>query len=352
MTHTCLFRFVPILVTLVAVHGAAKPMALFAQASLETAEGGTSIIPRRSGFISIDFAESEVGLRTYTEKFVGATDAKTTVCGVEVAIIADHTERAFEVALGAEDGKRAILAKWDFVPGIEASYSWTRYWERGYVVPDPCPAPGEGIDPQTLGYSAAFFKITGGWVERSVVTTSGSSPVVIATEDGSGMTLLGTLGMNYAWTERRVLGFAIEAGHEWNSPAGSDPQSVCSVTAQGQDADGKSVLIQSCEDRFVGPLDDFSVGRLRTDFVTQVGRVRPERPSFGFLAAGSAVVRSERKPTYNVAIGPTLHPEDSPSTVRGALLLELRDITNGSGSVERFRDRVGVRLYVGLPSPF
>lgn len=330
----------------------AKPVPVVAQASLETAGGGTSIIPRQSGFISIDFAESEVGLRTYTERFVGDTDATTKVCGVEVAIIADHTERAFEVALGAEEGKRAILAKWDFVPGIEASYSWARYWERGYIEPDPCPAPGEDIDPETLGYTAAFFKITGGWVERSVVTTSGSSPVVISTEDGSGMTLLGTLGWNYAWTERRVLGLAIEAGREWNSPAGNDPQSVCSVTAEGQDADGNPVLIQSCEDRFVGPLDDSSVGRLRTDFVTQVGRVRVDRPSFGFLAAGAAVVRSERKPTYNIALGPTLHPADSPSTVRGALLLELRDITNGSGRVERFRDRVGVRLYVGLPSPF
>jgi hypothetical protein len=345
-------RVVLLILTLPVLYVSVGSRPLFAQASLETAEGGTSIIPRSSGFVSVDFAESRIGLRRYSEKFVGDTDVKTTMCGVQVAIIADHVERAFEIALEAEKGKRAILAKWDFVPGIETSYSWSRYWERGYVVPDPCPPDGGAIDPQTLGYSAVFFKITAGWVERSVVTPTGSSPVVFTTEDGSGTTLLGTLGWNYAWTERQVFGIAVEGGREWNSPAGDDPQSVCSVIADGQDGEGQATVIQSCEDRFLGPLDDFTVGKMRTDFVTQIGRVRDGRPSFGLLAAASTVVRNERKPTYNVALGPTLHPADAPSTVRGALLLEVRDITNSNGQADKFRDRVGVRLYVGLPSPF
>lgn len=322
-----------------------------AQASLTAAEGGTAIIPKQQGFLSIDLTESKIGVRRYAETVL-KTGSLIRVCDVDFPVIDDHTEGAVELALAAEEGKRTLLSKGAFSPGVEGSISFAYFNEHGFVIPTTCPPKAGGdveIDPQTRGYHAFFVKLRGEWVTRNTFEAgSGPSPQ-ITTEDGSGATVGLSAGFNLAWTERRVLGASLEVAHEWASPADADPQSVCTSSVTGTNAEGTPVSVQTCEDRYLGPLDEYNVATGRIDYVTKLGVPKVGRPSLGVIAAASVTARSGLHPTYSLALGPTFHPAGSPSRIQGGALFELQDITNANGKHPNLRDQFIVRVYVGLP---
>jgi hypothetical protein len=109
------------------------------------------------------------------------------------------------------------------------------------------------------------------------------------------------------------------------------------------------VRVESCEDRYAVELGEESRGQLRLDFTTKVGRVAGEEsPFLGLIAAVSATGRTDLKPTYSLAVGPTIHPADAPSQILGGALLEIRDFTNANGQ-HPGNKKLFVRLYVGLP---
>ena len=106
--------------------------------------------------------------------------------------------------------------------------------------------------------------------------------------------------------------------------------------------------MQSCEDRFVGPLPDAWRTQLRLTYVQKVWRFEGG-PQLGLLGAVTATGRTEKAPTYAAAAGLTFHPKDKPSHVVGATLLELSDVTNATGNNPTLLKMLGLRLVVGLP---
>lgn len=91
-----------------------------------------------------------------------------------------------------------------------------------------------------------------------------------------------------------------------------------------------------------------AVARLREQLF-EATESENDAPAVSFLFSGSANTTHGDPPVYSVAAGPLLHPSFTPMKVVAAVLFELQDLTNATGEAPTFRDRFGIRLYIGVP---
>ena len=324
------------------------------QGILTAADGESAVIPVRQGFFTFDLNQSEIGLRAYRERNVGP-ERRTRACGVTFPQLRDHDERAFRLAFAAAEGKRALVSSGKLTPGAEASLTFVRFRELGWVpVRDSiaeCPKPNAQGDMviarPTRGYHAFALTLKGGVVARRTAEQSGD---VVAFDDEVGGSVGGVLTWNRAFRNARVLGVALDVQRGFASPGDADPLDACVTRLRGVTVDGDSARVQECEERYVGPLGDETRGQLRVDWTSKLVRTQRGRgPAVGLYAAASGLARTNATTAYSLAAGPMLHPAERPSQVLGAALVELSDLTNASGRRPKLSQRLFLRLFVGLP---
>ncbi|MBK9240527.1 MAG: hypothetical protein IPL75_09760 [Acidobacteria bacterium] len=331
---------------------AVLPAAATAQTILSTAEGRSSIIPVKDGFLAVDFKESTIGTRLFRDVLIALpkeSPETKVICGnKQVPIIKDHYETSLNTALSAQKGKRTLFESGEFTPGLEAEFGVARVWELGAPAPTPEQCAAENYDVRSNGHRALFFAVTGTVVSRDIVEGGGTTKAALSSKTGKTMGI--KMAFNRAFGDTRVLGFAATAGIERDSPGEASASNVCVVDTTGTDAKGNVVRVESCKARFAKPLADFSVGTLRMDFASKLQPGKHlDRVQLGILASASVVLRTGLNSVMNLAVGPTLHPKGSPSKVQGALMLELRDVTNANGSHSSLSDKFSLRLYAAFP---
>ena len=69
----------------------------------------------------------------------------------------------------------------------------------------------------------------------------------------------------------------------------------------------------------------------------------------GLISAFSANFNENKKPSYNISIGPSFHPPGKPIQLSFAALVEIIDIGNDLGNSPRFEDRIRLTLYTRVP---
>lgn len=202
--------------------GALTAVPAVGQQALSAADGKSSIVPVRQGFLSLDFGQEKIGVRRYWEK---SADFPPTVeiCGQPFPQIPNHSEWTLGSAVSAKDGKRNLFGKGTFTPGIEASVGFAHFIERGYGASDCSKSDKGGLssDPIGRGYHALFVTFTGTLLARNAVEESPDGQIITSEEVERGIALSG--GYNRSFGRGRVLGLALEGKRIADSPGGLDP---------------------------------------------------------------------------------------------------------------------------------
>ncbi|HYN82272.1 MAG TPA: hypothetical protein VES88_12275 [Gemmatimonadaceae bacterium] len=185
-------------------------------------------------------------------------------------------------------------------------------------------------------------------VERKIATQTGPTLVQFTDKIGVTASILG--GLNRSFGRSRILGTALDLGREWRTPGEDDPQNACETTMAGIDKDGKQVTVETCDDRFVGPLPDVWRAQLRFNWSQKVRYLSGDAgPSIGIVGALTATARTREQVSYTAAAGYTIHPKGKPTNILGAALLELADMTNTTGKHPTLLKMLNVRLVLGVP---
>jgi hypothetical protein len=316
-----------------------------------TAAGGTSSIVTDRGFLTIDVNQAKVGLHVFHASPQSGAHVQR-LCGIDVPRIEDHTEETGDVSAAAQAGKRSIFSQGQFVPGGDASFGIVHVFEHGVEAPT-CPRPGTAdtlLGLRSLGYDAIFLNVRASLVDRALADRVVASPGEIAFVDHAGGFLGPVVGVNHAFSESAILGAALDVAREWASPGDAQPQTACTLTAEGTLSNGTPAIVEKCQARYVGPLPDDWRSQLRVDYTTKlIKNLTGTGPSLGLYAAAAAVARTTAKTSYALSVGPTVHPPGKPSQILGAALFELADITDANKQNPMFNQRISLRLYAALP---
>lgn len=73
------------------------------------------------------------------------------------------------------------------------------------------------------------------------------------------------------------------------------------------------------------------------------------RPTITVLGSAAAKAVEGQPTRINLSVGPLMHLPGGPAKVLGALLVEVEDVTGALDSDSGWRDRVSLRLHVGVP---
>ena len=268
--------------------------------------------------------------------------------------IEDHTEETLDISAAAQAGKRAIISGGEFVPGADASVGIVHVFEQGFEPPETCPSRAAADTAQlalhSRGYDAVYVNVRGSLADRAMANPLSLKPTVLALVDHAGGALGPVLGINHAFTESTILGSSLDVAREWASPGDAQPQTACTLTTVGTLKNGTPAIVEKCSARYLGPLPNDWRSQLRLDYTTKIARhIGGSGPALGLYAAAAAVARTTAKTSYDLSIGPTLHPTGKPSQILGAALFELTDVTDANKQNPMFSQRLSLRLYAALP---
>jgi hypothetical protein len=287
----------------------AGPPPLAAQSAYFSANGAVSLVPRRSGFVGIDFAEARLTLQ-YVHEFLKAGYGLSPYVGG-----------------GARMGQVDMFSEFDFNPGFVAGVLAFKIL-------------GQDARARDVVFVSAGYRST----QRKLAEFAEDTNTVHLSETVQ-RDVSGTVGLNLALGSQAQMGVAGWIRREWSSPGVTPPVEVCVQTVGG------GIVVPSCESRYVVPLQDYWAGQVRADVlwnVVALGGARSQ-PQLALLGSTSLDVGQEAAARWNVGAGVGVAPREYPGQVIVVLLLELYDVTDANGQAPDFTDRFVVRVVLGVP---
>lgn len=302
-----------------------------AQFPIHTAEGKSGLLVAGGEGVSLlnyEVSESRVGVKTFWSLPTHSVNEPL-------------TEIMFDAGFSATKGKRDLFKGGSFTPGFDLGLTLLHTLEK---------QPNRSQSARS-GYHQFFGRVAVDMVERKVAEPNDEDTLTLDSLAGTSLGLGG--GYNHAFTENLVWSWSALAQHHWNSAEGLKEKDVCLQERTGVDGNGTPLAVASCDKRFIASLTDEWRGQLRTD-VFWVARAFGDESSatLGFLTSASLDVGARAASSFNVSIGPTVQRPEHPTQVLFAVLLEGVDLANNAGQSPKFRDRVRLRLYVGVPFEF
>ena len=299
--------------------------------------------------IWVTTAETKVGFSwTNDPKLTSANDCRGISYGTPeyracLLKSVDTSLTLYEVnaAITGEKGQRTFFSEGGFTPGVEVGALVKRRSEK----------TGAGT---TGGFTDYYAGVTASTKPLSVATFS---PTGVSGLDGAAEKRVGaTAGVNVFIRENFGIGFGGSGARVWSSTGVQKPSMLCTTTNAGLDQDGKPVHASKCEEGYIGPLSDQSIGSFRVELLRNFTRVKTNdqgvaeaTATIGIIASANVALRSGASATYNFAAGPTLHPKGVPHKVILAVLFGVNDITDSGHQDKTFRNKFSARLFFGIP---
>ena len=281
-----------------------------AQTAYKAANAASTIIPRSSGFLQADFAETQLTLH-YLREFLRS--------GLGVAPYA---------GVAARKGQADMFSGFDFNPGVEA----------GLLVFASLGSGGRALD--AVAVSTAYRR-----TERKIVTYNDDSTTVTLRETTQA-DATAALNLNLALGAGTIVGVGGLVRREWSSPGGAKPVEIC-VPARGPGG----IIVPLCSDRYTVPLADHWAGQVRADLLWNARRLSSARSQPHLAALGSASVDlgQDVDPRLNVGVGIGVTPTQYPGHLIVAVFFELYDVLDAGGIQPSFADQFVTRVVLGVP---
>jgi len=215
---------------------AAAPQGAHAQRSITAASGTTSIITRSQSELSVD------------AKDVGVTLLLADgVTGLPV----EWFNNAL-LTVSAEKGKRTLFSKGDFVPGVKLEDRFGRFYYN-----------------EDLGYHAVYVNAAYEIIGRKIARYLDSAQTTLSLKESVGTST--SLGLGWNWKRHPTsgtLGLNVTATHNVALPSAKQTSQVCTSQAVAVDTAGMVVTVDSCAERYVGPIGTVPTGQFRVDYLT------------------------------------------------------------------------------------
>ncbi len=281
---------------------------LSAQTAYTSANGAVTLVPRSTGFATIDFAEARLKLQGLFE-----------LEGVPLGL-------SGYAGAAARMGQVDMFSAFDFNPGFEA----------GALVFRRLGGDGAGH----LVYGSVGYRS----LQRKLATFAADSSTITLSEAWQS-DLSGTAGLNVGVSSHLMLGIAGSIRREWSSPGVAQPVQVCVETRSG------GIAIPLCESRYFVEPRDYWAGQVRSDVLWSVVRLGGARsqPHLALLGSTSLDLGQEAAARWNVGGGVAVVPLEYRGHVIAAALVELYDATDANGQAPEFGDRLVVRVVLGVP---
>jgi hypothetical protein len=297
-----------------------------AQSAYKTANSHTSIIPRKYGFFSADFAEAGLGLT-----FVGEWG---TWCDFGECEDGGFGFTGYVSGSGRK-GQGDIFSDFDFAPGVEVG-------GRVYYAFGQTGARYEAVY-LTFGYRAKQLRLA----ELDPATT------VLRFDERYQQDVLGSVGFNHVFGAGTAIGIRGDAWRELGSPGFNQPSEVCVPGT----FPGSGVVYTACSNRYVRntfeSLPDLWGGQVRMDVTLAVAEIgfSNTRPTVALVAGGSADFLESANAMVSLGVGVAIMPASYPGQSIVTVLAGLNDAFDANGVAPSFNDRFVVSLALGIPFP-
>ncbi len=296
--------------------------AVSAQAAYKAAHGHSSIVPRKYGFFTANFAEAGVGLT-----FVGEWG---TWCDYGEC---DHGGTGFTgyLAAGARKEETDLFASMDFAPGIEAGGTVYRAFGQD--------GARYSLVYVTLGYANVKLRLA----ERS--------ETLLSFDERYQHDLLASVGFNHMFGLGTAVGARVEGRRELGSLGVARKTEIC-VPARFPLS---TVTYRSCSDRYLRntfePLPDIWTGHLRSDLTLGIATFGESEslPTLAIVAAASLDFVENRNTSANFGLGAALLAAGYPGMSWVTLMAGANDAFDANGIAPHSSDRFVASLTVGIP---
>lgn len=293
-----------------------------AQAAYKTAHGHSSIIPRKYGFFTANFAEAGVGLT-----FVGEWG---TWCDYGEC---EHGGTGFAgyLAAGARKEETDLFADMDFAPGIEAGGTVYRAFGQDGV--------RYSLVYLTLGYANVKLRLA----EQNETT--------LAFDERYQHDAVASVGFNHMFGLGTALGFRAEGRREFGSLGVARKTEIC-VPARYPFS---TVTYNACSDRYLRntfePLPDIWTSHVRSDLTYGLMTFGESEslPTLALVAAGSVDFVEGRNASVNFGVGAALIAAGYPGLSWVTLVAGANDAFDANGIAPAFHNRFVASLTVGIP---
>jgi hypothetical protein len=316
-----LFGLAAVLTVFLAVNSTGD---LTAQAAYKAANSYTSIIPRKYGFFSVGFAETQLGVTFVYEPGTRCRYGECDSGGFGFAAYA---------SVSARKGQDDLFANFTLNPGFAA----------GGRVSYTIRQSGSKYDVVYLGagYSSVQLKLA----ELNPLTT------VLSLTERYRRDLIGSIGYNHAFGRATVVGVSVEARREFGSAGFDLPEEICVPGTYMLTGTTYPVCSHRYTRETIEPLPDLWAGHARADVQIRVASLGSAAsvPMLALVGAGSVDRLEGANTTYNWAVGAAIVPAAYPGQSMVALTAGFIDATNANGVAPGFHDRLVVSVTVGVP---
>lgn len=297
-----------------------------AQAAYRAAGGSSSIVPRKYGFFTADFAEAGLGLTFVAEPTANCDYGECDAAGVGFTGY---------VSVSARNGRGDILSDFDFAPGLAVGGRIYHAFNQNGARYD--------VFYLTLGYANRQLRIAEQDALRGTLTF----------DERYQHRVSGSAGYNHTFGFGTAIGIMAEAGRELGS-IGVDTTSEICVPATYPFS---GVTYRACSNRYYrdagSPLPDLWIARLRTDLSLGVATLGESEslPTIAIVAAGSAGYIETTDVTVNLGLGAALMPAGFPGQSFVTLMAGLNDALDANEVAPSFGSRFVASLTLGIPFP-
>ncbi len=284
-----------------------------AQSAYQIAHGHTSILPSGSGFMSIDLAETRLGL-TFLGEFGGSA-----------------LGWAGYAAAAARKGQWDMFAEFAFNPGFELGGRFSAV------------LGGQGAAADVISLTAGLASTQ----RKMALLVQYRDTALVTLSEEQQRDLGATLGFNHGFGPGTALGLAATVVREHGSPGVLRPVGVCVPGV----VEGRPVRVEVCSLRYTQPLEDRWRGQGRADLTLRLVTLGSSglQPHLAAVLGGSIDFRPDVREVVNLGAGAAVGMDRYPGQVLGVLLFELRDAFDANGQAPEFLDRFGVRIVIGVP---